>query len=148
MNQRLTIFTKHLLDIMFFLGILLTAALPFLFSWVSRYIIVFRTYYFPMTVLYMISGIFCLLILRQLRIMFLTVLADDAFVEANVTALKKMAKYSFLISLLSLLRLPLSPTPAALFIIIVFFIAALFSLVLAQVFEKAVQYKIENDLTI
>ena len=33
-------------------------------------------------------------------------------------------------------------------IIIVFTVAGLFSIVLCQVFEKAVQYKLENDLTI
>ena len=33
-------------------------------------------------------------------------------------------------------------------IIIVFSIAGLFSLVLCQVFEKAIRYKEENDLTI
>ena len=40
------------------------------------------------------------------------------------------------------------PTPATGIIILVFFIAALFSQVLADVFEKAVNYKEENDLTI
>ena len=40
------------------------------------------------------------------------------------------------------------PTPATGIIILVFFIAALFSQVLADVFEKSVNYKEENDLTI
>ena len=88
------------------------------------------------------------MIVWQLRQMFDTVLADDAFVDANPIALYKMARYSFLTSLLSALRLPFSPTPATVFIMIVFFIAALFSMVLSQVFAKAVQYKKENDLTI
>jgi len=148
MNNRLVRFTKHLLDVMFGLGILLTAAIPLLFSWAGRYISAFCTHYVPLTILYMLSGIFCLMILWQLRRMFGTVLADDAFVDANPAALRKMAWYSLFISLLSALRLPFSPTPATIFIMIVFFIAALFSMVLGQVFEKAVQYKKENDLTI
>ncbi len=53
-----------------------------------------------------------------------------------------------MIALLSIIRLPVSLTPATAVIIIVFAIAGLFSIVLCQVFEKAVQYKLENDLTI
>lgn len=148
MTQRPILFTKRLLDLMFLSGIVMTASIPAAFSWVGRYIKAFRAYYLPLTVLYMASGVLCLMIIWQLRRMFDTVLTDDAFVDANTNSLKKMARYSFLISALSALRLPFSPTPATVFIIIVFFIAGLFSIVLSQVFAKAVQYKKENDLTI
>ncbi len=148
MTQRPVLFTKRLLDFMFLSGILMTGAIPAVFCRVGRYIKAFSAYYLPLTVLYMASGVLCLLIIWQLRRMFDTVLADDAFVDANTVSLKKMARYSFLISLLSVMRLPFSPTPATMFIIIVFFIAGLFSIVLSQVFAKAVQYKKENDLTI
>lgn len=148
MNQRTILFTKRLLDVMFLFGILMTASIPAAFSWVGRYIQAFRVHYAPLTILYMASGVLCLMIIRQLRRMFDTVLADDAFVDANTASLREMARYSFLISLLSVLRLFFSPTPATVFIIIVFFIAGLFSIVLSQVFAKAVQYKKENDLTI
>lgn len=40
------------------------------------------------------------------------------------------------------------PTPATGVIVLVFFIASLFCEVLAYVFDKAVNYKEENDLTI
>jgi len=80
--------------------------------------------------------------------MFDTVLNDDAFVRANVISLKSMGKYGFAISFLSVLRIVFSPTPATAVVIIVFAIAGLFSIVLCQVFEKAIQYKEENDLTI
>ena len=39
-------------------------------------------------------------------------------------------------------------TPAVLVIILTFLIAGLFSKVLSQVFDAAVTYKLENDLTI
>lgn len=148
MNQRLVLFTKRLLDAMFYLGILLTIFLPLLFRWFGAYIRSFRVYYVPLTILYMLSGILCLLIVAELRKMFCTVLADNAFVDANVISLKSMGKYSFFISLLSVIRIFFSPTPAAAVVIIVFLVAGLFSIVLCQVFEKAVRYKEENDLTI
>ena len=95
-----------------------------------------------------LSGILCLLIVAELRKMFDTVLSDNAFVEANVVSLKSMGKYSSAISFLSVIRIFFSPTPATVVVIVVFAIAGLFSIVLCQVFEKAIRYKEENDLTI
>ncbi len=148
MNQRLVRFTKGILDLMFGLGLLVTLSVPLLFKWVGRYFADFRTYYVPQTVLYMLSGVASLLIILELRRMFATVLRDDAFVMENVNSLHRMAWCSFVIAVLSIVRLLYAPTPATFVVVLVFFIAGLFSLVLGQVFEKAVQYKEENDLTI
>ena len=65
-----------------------------------------------------------------------------------MTSLDKMGTYSFLIALITCCRLILYITPAVLIVILVFVIAGLFSKVLSQVFDKAVAYKLENDLTI
>ena len=148
MNTKLVRFTKYLLDAMFYIGIVLTAAIPVLFYIFGKYIAAFRQYYLFQCVIYMASGVMALVIVRELRKMFLTVLADNPFVMENADSLKKMGKCSFFIALLSLIRFPVSLTPATAVIIIVFTIAGLFSVVLCQVFEKAVQYKLENDLTI
>lgn len=148
MDNRLVRFTKGLLDLMFYLGILVTLAVPAVFKWVGNYLEDFKTYYLPQTVLYMLSGIASLLIILELRRMFATVLKDDAFVMENVESLKRMAWCSFAIAAFSILRLLYAPTPATAVVVLVFFIAGLFSLVLSQVFEKAIRYKEENDLTI
>ncbi len=148
MNNRLVRFTKGLLDLMFYLGILVTLAVPAVFKWVGNYLEDFKTYYLPQTVLYMLSGVASLLIILELRRMFATVLKDDAFVMENVESLKRMARCSFAIAAFSILRLLYAPTPATVVVVLVFFIAGLFSLVLSQVFEKAIRYKEENDLTI
>ena len=148
MDNQLVRFTKGLLDLMFYLGILVTLAVPAIFKWVGNYLTDFQTYYLPQTVLYMLSGVASLLIILELRRMFATVLRDDAFVMDNVGSLKRMAWSSFAIAGFSILRLLYAPTPATAVVILVFFIAGPFSLVLAQVFEKAIQYKEENDLTI
>ncbi len=148
MNNRLVRFTKGLLDLMFYLGILVTLAVPAIFKWVGNYLEDFKTYYLPQTALYMLSGVASLLIILELRRMFATVLKDDAFVMANVESLTRMAWCSFAIAVFSILRLLYAPTPATVVVVLVFFIAGLFSLVLAQVFEKAIRYKEENDLTI
>lgn len=64
------------------------------------------------------------------------------------TSLKRMSVYSFCIAGLTVIRLFLAMTPAAMVEVLVFLIAGLFSRVLADVFDQAVTYKLENDLTI
>ena len=148
MSNYLVSFTKRLLDIMFYIGILFEISIPILFKIIGRYIEAFHIYYIPQCIIYMISGILVLIIVYELRKMFITVLNEDAFVDSNAISLKKMSKCSFIISILSLARLPLSPTPATIVIMVVFVVAGLFSIVLCQVFQTAIQFKLENDLTI
>ena len=59
-----------------------------------------------------------------------------------------MGTYSFLIALITCCRLFLYITPAVVIVILVFVIAGLLCKVLSQVFDRAVAYKLENDLTI
>jgi hypothetical protein len=59
-----------------------------------------------------------------------------------------MGYYAFVIALIMLAKLLFVVTPATLVLVLVFIIAGLFSLVLSQVFDQAVTYKQENDLTI
>ena len=80
--------------------------------------------------------------------MFCTVLADDCFRMDNVVSLRRMGNYSFLIAAVTCFRAFMYLTPAIFVVFLVFVIAGLFSKVLSQVFEKAVIYKQENDLTI
>ena len=98
--------------------------------------------------LFAVSGVFAVLVIYELRKMMRTVIADDCFQKENVKSLFRMGNYSFCIVVLAVLRLFLYLTSAMLVIILVFIIAGLFSKVLAQVFDKAVNYKLENDLTI
>mgnify|MGYP000954762183 CR=1 FL=1 len=148
MNTKLVRFTKYMLDMMFYIGIALTISIPFLFRIFGRYIESFRIYYLFQCVVYILSGILALRIIGELRKMFSTVLSENPFVMENAVSLKKMGKSSFFIALLSIFRLPIAMTPATAVLVIVFSIAGLFSIVLCQVFEQAVQYKLENDYTI
>lgn len=148
MNNKIIKFTKFVLDFMFYGGILICISLFWLFKMYGKINSRFETYFIPLYIMFFISGIFAILIIGELRKMFCTVLADDCFVTSNVTSLKKMGNYSFCIALITVFRLLLYITPAVLVIILVFVIAGLFSKVLAYVFDKAVSYKLENDLTI
>lgn len=142
--------TKFLLDFMYFSGIIVTVSLPKTVRAVLDFFHYenFDGHYYEIVVIYFVLGILAILILGELRKMFRTVLSDDCFVKENVVSLQRMGTYSFIIAAICLLRTLLYMTVAMLVLVLVFIIAGLFSKVLAFVFDKAVDYKIENDLTI
>ena len=148
MKDNLTKLTKFILDFMYFGGMLVCITLPVSFKWYGQYNSRFVTFYWPLVILFFLSGVLAILIIGQLRRMFDTVLKEDCFVMENVKALQRLGTYSFLIAGVTFFRLFLYITPAVLIIILVFVIAGLFSKVLARVFDQAVRYKLENDLTI
>ena len=125
MKDRLTLFTKYLLDVLFYAGIVVTVTLPLGIRFYGKYDSYFGQHWLRLTILFGISGI-----------------------RENVQSLKRMGICSFCIAAVTALRLFLYLTPAVLITILVFVIAGLFSLVLSRVFDAAVTYKLENDLTI
>ena len=150
MYQNKTIrFTKYLLDLMFYTGILVVASLPYTLklagTYYSRSI---EEHYLPMLVIFFLSGVCGLVIVFQLRKMMKTVTGRNCFVNSNTNSLKIMGKAAFIVAALFFIKLFFLPTPATFIIVLTFFIAGLFSHVLSLVFSEAVRYKEENDLTI
>lgn len=148
MRNKLTIVTKYILDVMFYGGMAAILCVPLLYRLIIPYEKEVEKNYISLCVIMMVCGVLAVLIIYELRRIFRTVLADDCFVRENVTSLKKMGNYSFGIALVTLLRLFCYLNSAVFVILIVFVIAGLFSKVLSLVFDKAVSYKEENDLTI
>ncbi len=144
----LTKWTKLLLDFMFYSGIVITATLPFSLKLIGQYIPHVAENYKEAVMIYFVLGVSAVVLIYELRKIFCTVLAEDCFVEANVKSLHKMANWSFFIAGMSVVRSIVYVTIAMSVVILVFVIAGLFSKVLAFVFEEAVRFKEENDLTI
>lgn len=142
--------TKYLLDFMYFAGMVVTVTLPWSVRWIAEvfHYKAFEEQYRESVIIYFVLGLLAILIIGELRKMFRTVLADDCFVRANVVSLQRMGTYSFVIAAICLLRTLLYLTVTMLTLVLVFIIAGLFSKVLAFVFDKAIDYKQENDLTI
>lgn len=140
--------TRYLLDFMFYCGMVVTATLPLTVYWIGNYIPALRRHYGEIVTIYFVLGVAALVIVGELRKLFGTVLAENCFVRENVASLRKMGNWSFFIALMSVVRSIVYTTVAMLLIILVFIIAGLFSKVLACVFDEAVAYKEENDLTI
>lgn len=140
--------TKYLVDIMFGAGIVVTLTLPWSIKWAGKYLERLAENYGEIVTIYFVLGILALALVWELRKMFKTVLAKNCFVRENVASLKHMSYYSGLIVLMSLVRSIVYTTVAMLVVILVFVIAGLFCQVLAQIFDEAINYKEENELTI
>lgn len=140
--------TKYLLDFMFYAGMVVIVTLPFSIKFVGNYLPGVVEHYEETVLVYFVLGIAAEVLVRELRRIFKTVLEQNCFVEANVVSLRKMGDWSFFIALMSIVRIFLYATVAMMVVVLVFVIAGLFSKVLAMVFEEAVHYKEENDLTV
>lgn len=148
-NKRiLTMGTKYLLDIMFYGGIAVTASLPFGIRMIGNLLPELVAHYEETVIIYFVLGVAAVKLIWELRKIFRTVLEEDCFVQENVVSLGKMGNWSFFIALMSIVRSIVYATIAMGVVILVFIIAGLFSKVLAYVFQEAVRYKEENDLTI
>jgi len=149
MDKKFIRFTKVVLDIMYFGGILVFITLPLSLWFLGKYYSgAISEHFILMLLVFGISGIFGIMIISQLRKMMKTVIEEFCFVHENVKSLNMMAVSSLFIVVMFLIKLFIMPTPATAIIVLVFFIAALFSKVLSYVFAQAVSYKEENDLTI
>ncbi len=147
-EKNLTMWTKYLLDVMFYVGIGVTVTLPLSIKVIGEHFPWLVEHYEETVIIYFVLGVSAVVLIRELRRIFRTVLEEDCFVEENVNSLRKMGNWSFFIALMAVVRSIVYMTIAMLVVILVFVIAGLFSKVLAYVFEEAVRYKQENDLTI
>lgn len=148
MKDKFLIVSKCMLNVMFFCGIPVTLTVPLTLKWYSQINDYYKLYYWQQTVMFLICGVFACLIVYELRKMIRSVENENCFVQENVTSLRRMGNYSFIIAAASVTRLFLYATPGVFVVILVFVIAGLFSKVLANVFYQAIVYKEDNDLTI
>ncbi|MDO4313468.1 MAG: DUF2975 domain-containing protein [Eubacteriales bacterium] len=148
-QERINKITKIIVDIMFYSGLVVFVTLPWTLKLAGIYYSKnFSEHYLSMLFIFAAAGIFGIIIIAQLRRMMKTVISGACFVYDNVRSLEIMAALSLSITVLFIIKMFVVPTPATVIIILVFFIAALFSQVLANVFAEAIRFKEENDLTI
>lgn len=147
-KRRLAARTKYFLDFMFYGAILVTLSLPLSIHWTGRYLAGVEERYWALLAVYVILGFLAVVLLGELRKIFRTVLAENCFVQENVGSLHRMGSISSFIVVMSMVRIIIYPSLAMGVVIFVFIIAGLCSKVLAYVFEEAVRYKEENDMTI
>jgi hypothetical protein len=140
---------KRLLDLVFLGGIGLYLGLPFVLSWYFDvvYRISSENYYFLLGFLY-ITGLFCLVIMYELRKIFKTLNRKNPFMMDNVKSLNRMAISAFIISALYIIKIIFFNSFLTVIITMIFIMAGLFTIIFAEVFRQAIVVKEENDLTI
>ena len=77
MKNKLIVFTKLLLDFMFFAGIFVTVFVPLIIRFYGRYNHYFGDHAPSLSVIFVLSGIFAVLIIYELRKIFRSVLQDE-----------------------------------------------------------------------
>lgn len=150
MKDKYLMLSKVLVSVMFYLGIPTTIAVPFVLKWYGENMNPYYSngYYIPQTAIFIVSGIFACLIVYELKNMLKTVEEENCFVKSNVISLDRMGWYSFIIAVVTFIRMSIYFTPGCFAVVIVFVVAGLFAKVLGKVFEQAITYKEDNDLTI
>lgn len=83
-KKNLTMWTKYLLDFMFYSGILVTATLPFTIRQIGKALPHMAEHYWVTVAIYFVLGVAALALIRELRRIFQTVLREDCFVQENV----------------------------------------------------------------
>ena len=92
-QKRIIIFTKYLLNFMFYSGILVAVSLPCTLKLAGRYYSAdFADHYISMLIIFFLSGVCGLIIVWQLKKMITTVLEKNCFVDSNTKSLKVMEK--------------------------------------------------------
>jgi hypothetical protein len=141
---------KYGLNLTLFGGIGVFISLPISFKWyisTTYGTIDGRIYVFLLGLLY-VTGVFALLIVNEIRKIFNSLDGKDPFIMENVSSLKMMSIYSFIISFCYILKVFIFNSISNMIIIMIFVIAGLFSIILSEVFEQAVEDKQENDYTV
>ena len=140
---------KVLLDLIFLGGIGIFLGLPFILKWYMKLIYYPNTekYQFILVLLY-VTGFFSLYALNEMRRIFSNLNTKGPFVLDNVFSLRRIAVASFLIAASYFIKVFFHNSILTVIFVMIFLIAGLFSIVLAEVFQEAVRVKEENDLTI
>jgi hypothetical protein len=142
-------YVKKFLDLIFWGGLCVYVTLPFCLKWYFNYANRYgsENFYFLLVLLY-ITGFFCLWIVLEIRKIFKTLNRMDPFIMGNVRSLNRMGYSAFIIAAAYFVKIFLYNSFLTIIVAMVFLIAGLFCVILAEVFRQAVIYKEENDLTI
>ena len=140
---------KWILDLVLIGGLGILITLPYLLKWYMS--VLYETssenYNFLLGFLY-VTGIICIFLVNEIRKIFKTLNRRNPFMLDNVKSLNRIGISSFLIAAAYILKIFLYNSVLTVIIAMIFIIAGLFSVVLAEVFRQAIVVKEENDLTI
>lgn len=148
-KENLSLFLRWVLEAVFVAGILFLIFLNHLLaSYYLWYFGGFNMFYKSMAILLYIAGLDGLVIIRLLIGLFNDIHRQNPFVIKNANRLKYIAICCFVACAAFLIHCFMYPSVFRAMVTFVIFIAALACLVVSQLFQQAVGYKSENDLTV
>lgn len=147
-NSAVHYITKYTIDIMFYIGILCVAALPFVSPLIKTYIPSSERDFTVFMITLALSGVCALYILFTFKKMFKTLLSGNPFARENISCFRKLAVACAAVSLIYLISCLSSFTFGRLTVSVAFALGCLFCLTLKDIFKQAMLYKEENDLTV
>lgn len=139
---------KAVIDILFYLSIVCSFAIPALTPYLLRLYPPFNHSIIAYCAILTFSGACCAYILFLLKQMYKSLLVGNPFVDENVRHLRKMAVTCLVIGILYVVKSIFLFTIATPIIAGIFLVGCLFCLTLKDLFKQAINYKAENDLTI
>ncbi len=144
-------YMKIALDILLILGLVIIVAMPFIFyllpdTLLDKY---FMSESSTFSMIFIeVCGILMWIVLNEIRKIFKTLDEGEPFVVHNVLHLKRSAWLFMVLTALFVAKTIVNISLLSPVMMIALFVAGLFCRVLAEVFEKAIKVKKENDLTI
>lgn len=148
-EKGLSSYVKRVLDLVFLGGLGIIITLPYALKWYINTLpyTSSENYFFMLGFLYF-TGIVCLGLVNEIRKIFKTLNRRNPFMMDNVKSLNRVGWSCFIIAAAYILKIFLYNSVLTAIITMVFIIAGLFAIVLAEVFRQAIEVKEENDLTI
>ncbi|MBQ8836327.1 MAG: DUF2975 domain-containing protein [Clostridia bacterium] len=139
---------KGAVDVLFYLGIAATVLVPWWSKFLRDALSYTNTEWYIMIGVLMLSGVCAVYILFVIKGMFKTLLGNNPFVMANVSAFRKVAVACAAVAVIYIVKCFLMFTVGTVVIAAIFVLGSLFCLTLKDIFKQAVCYKEENDLTV
>lgn len=146
-NNSISKFVKIALKILFCFGIVVILFLPIVVKEYTKILGIEQNYIWVLIIMY-ISGIPAEILIYQFIKLFESLQKEKPFVRENVKHLKISSVVSLIIAIEYLLAITIFKSIFTIIICGVFLIAWLGLYILAELFQEAIQYKEENDLTI
>ncbi len=161
-KQSLSSLLKHVLTFVMVLGAVIMAGLPWLLKWFFEYEYTFyygnlpagqavqfhQTSYIWTLIFLYLSAILAEVLLWQVRKLLLHIQNDRPFIQENVLLLRRIGFLCLAFCILYIPALFLIWSVFAVVVLFVFGVVSCIAFILSALFQKALSYKEENDMTI
>jgi len=148
MKTKTLYIAKLFIDALLILCIVGVVTIPFWMRAYQGWLRYDDTVFYPMMVIVGLSGALAAFILFTLDRMYKTLTSGDPFVQANVTAFRRISVTCAVIAVLYIIKCFIVFSLATIIVVLIFIGGTLFCYTLKDLFARAVEYKEENDLTI